>query len=145
TFDDGPDPIWTPQILAVLARYHAHATFFEIGSRVNQYPGISRQIVAAGDEIGSHTFTHLQPGSTRTWRLDPELTLTNTATAAATGHRPVLLRPPYSSRPDAVTGADFAAMRRMGAAGYLVVLADHDTQDWRRPGAAAIAAAAQPT
>jgi cellulose synthase/poly-beta-1,6-N-acetylglucosamine synthase-like glycosyltransferase/peptidoglycan/xylan/chitin deacetylase (PgdA/CDA1 family) len=145
TFDDGPDPTWTPEILAVLARYHAHATFFEVGSRVNQYPDVSRQIVAAGDEIGSHTFTHVEPGSTPAWRLDTELTLTSNAIAAATGHRPVLLRPPYSSKPDAVNGADFAALRRIGAAGYLVVLADRDTQDWRRPGAATIAAAAQPT
>src|SRR5690242_18339192 len=51
TFDDGPDPVWTPQILAILSRYHAHGTFFEIGSRVNQYPQIARQVVAAGSEI----------------------------------------------------------------------------------------------
>src|SRR5258706_585026 len=67
TFDDGPDPVWTPQVLAVLARFHAHATFFEIGSRVNQYPGVARQVLASGNEIGSHTFTHVQPGSTSAW------------------------------------------------------------------------------
>src|SRR5919112_2128610 len=43
TFDDGPDPMWTPRILAILARYHARATFFEIGSRVNRYPQLSRR------------------------------------------------------------------------------------------------------
>src|SRR5215813_7616438 len=56
TFDDGPDPKYTPEILAILARYHAHATFFEIGSRVDQYPDVARQVVAGGSEIGSHTF-----------------------------------------------------------------------------------------
>jgi peptidoglycan/xylan/chitin deacetylase (PgdA/CDA1 family) len=53
TFDDGPDPVWMPRILAVLARYRAHATFFQVGSRVNEHPEISRQVVAQGSEIGS--------------------------------------------------------------------------------------------
>jgi peptidoglycan/xylan/chitin deacetylase (PgdA/CDA1 family)/glycosyltransferase involved in cell wall biosynthesis len=144
TFDDGPDPQWTPQVLDVLARYHAHATFFEIGSRVNQYPQLSRRVIADGDEIGSHTFTHAQPGSVPGWRLNLELTLTGNAIAAATGRVPVLMRPPYSSGPDGVNGADFAAMRRIGAAGYLVVLADRDTNDWQRPGVPAIVTAATP-
>jgi cellulose synthase/poly-beta-1,6-N-acetylglucosamine synthase-like glycosyltransferase/peptidoglycan/xylan/chitin deacetylase (PgdA/CDA1 family) len=145
TFDDGPDPVWTPQMLAVLDRYHAHATFFEIGSRVNQYPGITRQVLAAGSEIGSHTFTHVQPGATSAWRMNVELTLSSNAIAAATGRRPVLVRPPYSSQPDAITGADFAALRRIGAAGYLTVLADLDSKDWQRPGVEAILNAAQPS
>jgi peptidoglycan/xylan/chitin deacetylase (PgdA/CDA1 family)/glycosyltransferase involved in cell wall biosynthesis len=144
TFDDGPDPQWTPQILDVLAQYHAHATFFEIGSRVNQYPGLSRRVLASGNEVGSHTFTHVQPGNVPGWRLDVELTLTRNAIAAATGRVPVLMRPPYSSEPDAVTGSDYAALRRVGASGYLVVLADLDTDDWRRPGVPAIVAAAAP-
>jgi cellulose synthase/poly-beta-1,6-N-acetylglucosamine synthase-like glycosyltransferase/peptidoglycan/xylan/chitin deacetylase (PgdA/CDA1 family) len=144
TFDDGPDPHFTPQILDVLARYHAHGTFFQIGSRVNEYPEISRRVLATGNEIGSHTFTHVEPGRTPARRLDVELSLTSNAIAAATGRVPVLMRPPYSSEPDAVTGTDFAALRRVGSAGYLVVLADHDTHDWRNSGVDAIAAAAQP-
>ena len=60
TFDDGPDPHWTPLILDVLARHHAHATFFVIGSRVNEYPDLARRIVAEGNEIGVHTFTHAE-------------------------------------------------------------------------------------
>jgi cellulose synthase/poly-beta-1,6-N-acetylglucosamine synthase-like glycosyltransferase/peptidoglycan/xylan/chitin deacetylase (PgdA/CDA1 family) len=145
TFDDGPDPDWTPKILAVLARYHAHATFFQIGSRVNQYPEISRQVLAAGHEIGSHTFTHVDTAGTPAWRLNAELTLTSNAIAAATGRRPELMRPPYSSTPDAVRAADFAAVRRISSAGYILVLSDHDTEDWRRPGVQAIVSAAQPS
>ena len=144
TFDDGPDPVWTPRILAVLARHGAHATFFQVGSRVNEHPEVARQVVAAGSEIGSHTFSHLSTAGVRDWRLDAELTLTANAVAAATGSRPVLMRPPYSSAPGNVTGADFAALRRMGSAGYLVTLADHDTEDWRRPGVDAIVRAARP-
>jgi cellulose synthase/poly-beta-1,6-N-acetylglucosamine synthase-like glycosyltransferase/peptidoglycan/xylan/chitin deacetylase (PgdA/CDA1 family) len=144
TFDDGPDPVWTPRILAVLARHGAHATFFQVGSRVNQHPEVARQVVAAGSEIGSHTFSHRPTAGAPDWRLDAELTLTANAVAAATGSRPVLMRPPYSSAPEAVTGADFAALRRIGSAGYLVALADHDTEDWRRPGVDAIVRAARP-
>ena len=144
TFDDGPDPQWTPQILDVLARYGAHATFFEIGSKVNEHPELSQRVVAEGNEIGSHTFTHADLATTPAWRRSIEFTLTGNAVAAATGRVPLLVRPPYSSEPDAVTGADFAALRQAAAAGHLVVLADRDTDDWRRPGVNAIVAAAQP-
>jgi cellulose synthase/poly-beta-1,6-N-acetylglucosamine synthase-like glycosyltransferase/peptidoglycan/xylan/chitin deacetylase (PgdA/CDA1 family) len=143
TFDDGPDPIWTPRILTVLARYHVRATFFQVGSRVNRYPKLSRQISAAGHEIGSHTFSHIDMAAASRWQLDAELALTDNAIAAATGRRPTLLRPPYSSRPDDVPASDVPALRRAGA-GHLIVFSDHDTDDWRRPGAAAIVAAAQP-
>ena len=144
TFDDGPDPEWTPRILDVLARYGAHATFFEIGSRVNDHPELSRRLVAAGNEIGVHTFTHIDMGAAPAWQRRIELTLTSNAIAAATGRAPALLRPPYASEPDAVTGPAYAAMRQAGGAGYLVVLADLDTEDWRRPGVPAIVQAATP-
>jgi cellulose synthase/poly-beta-1,6-N-acetylglucosamine synthase-like glycosyltransferase/peptidoglycan/xylan/chitin deacetylase (PgdA/CDA1 family) len=144
TFDDGPDPVWTPQILAVLAHYRVNATFFEVGARVDDYPALARRVLAGGNEIGSHTFTHADPATTAGWRYGVELSLTSSAIAAATGRVPVLMRPPYSSRPSALTSAEFAAMRRAGAAGYLTVLTDLDTRDWERPGVDAIVAAAQP-
>ncbi|GGQ79724.1 bifunctional polysaccharide deacetylase/glycosyltransferase family 2 protein [Couchioplanes azureus] len=144
TFDDGPDPRWTPAILDVLARHRAHATFFQVGSQVNEHPEIARRVLAEGHEIGVHTFSHADVAALPHWRLDAELTLTTNAVAAATGRRPVLLRPPYSSKPAAVTAADHRAHRRAAEAGYLLVLTDLDTADWRRPGADAIAAAARP-
>jgi peptidoglycan/xylan/chitin deacetylase (PgdA/CDA1 family) len=58
TFDDGPDPIWTPKILAVLRREHVPATFFLVGTHAASYPSIVRAELAAGDEVGSHTYTH---------------------------------------------------------------------------------------
>ena len=58
TFDDGPDPTWTPQVLAVLERFHVKATFFEIGSSVDEHPELTRAVVAQGSEVGVHTFTH---------------------------------------------------------------------------------------
>jgi hypothetical protein len=59
TFDDGPDPRNTPQILDLLARYHVHATFFVLGSAAKHYPGIVRRSAAGGNEIGNHGWTHL--------------------------------------------------------------------------------------
>ena len=62
TFDDGPDPVWTPKVLDVLARHHARATFFEIGSRgsnTRHRPAV----VAGGNELGAHTFTHVEPAT----------------------------------------------------------------------------------
>ncbi|MEV8506994.1 bifunctional polysaccharide deacetylase/glycosyltransferase family 2 protein [Actinoplanes sp. NPDC051475] len=144
TFDDGPDPRWTPRILDVLARHRAHATFFQVGSQVNEHPGLARRVLAEGHEIGSHTFSHAGMPGLADRRLDAELTLTANAVAAATGRRPVLLRPPYSSVPSAVTVAEQRAHQRAAEAGYLLVLTDLDTGDWRRPGADAIVAAAQP-
>jgi cellulose synthase/poly-beta-1,6-N-acetylglucosamine synthase-like glycosyltransferase/peptidoglycan/xylan/chitin deacetylase (PgdA/CDA1 family) len=144
TFDDGPDPVWTPTILDLLARHKAHATFFVIGSRVNEYPDLTRRIVAEGHELGIHTFTHTDLASVPSWRRRLELTLSRNAIAGATGQQVTLMRPPYSSEPDAVTGADYAAMVDVAAGGYLVVLADHDTKDWNRPGVDAIVAAATP-
>jgi peptidoglycan/xylan/chitin deacetylase (PgdA/CDA1 family) len=58
TFDDGPSVQYTPQVLALLQRYHAHAVFCEIGLQVDEHPEISRQVVAAGHTLCDHTLTH---------------------------------------------------------------------------------------
>jgi len=144
TFDDGPDPRWTPQILDLLKRYNAHATFFVIGSKVNDYPDLTRRILAEGHEIGSHTYTHVEIATVPAWRRRLELTLSQNAIAGATGRVATLMRPPYSSEPDAVTAAEFLALRDVASGGQLIVLADHDTEDWRRRGVEGMVAAATP-
>jgi peptidoglycan/xylan/chitin deacetylase (PgdA/CDA1 family) len=58
TFDDGPNPTWTPQVLAVLARHHVHGTFFVIGKRAEAYPDVLQRIVDAGHVVGNHTWDH---------------------------------------------------------------------------------------
>jgi cellulose synthase/poly-beta-1,6-N-acetylglucosamine synthase-like glycosyltransferase/peptidoglycan/xylan/chitin deacetylase (PgdA/CDA1 family) len=134
TFDDGPDRRCTPQILAVLGRERVPATFFAIGSRVVQNPGLVRRELAAGDEVGSHTFTHANLTNVPAWQESLELSLAQDAIAGATGRHTELLRPPYSSEAAAVTRHDLPSIQRAVDAGYLVVLADRDTEDWRRPG-----------
>ncbi|MGC5305770.1 bifunctional polysaccharide deacetylase/glycosyltransferase family 2 protein [Micromonospora zamorensis] len=144
TFDDGPDPRWTPQVLDVLRRHGAHATFFVVGARVNEHPELVRRILDEGHEIGSHTFTHANLADVSPWRRDLELSLTRKAVASATGREVTLLRPPFSSVPTALTGSEYAALRAAAGAGHVAVLADLDTKDWQRPEADQIVRAATP-
>jgi cellulose synthase/poly-beta-1,6-N-acetylglucosamine synthase-like glycosyltransferase/peptidoglycan/xylan/chitin deacetylase (PgdA/CDA1 family) len=137
SFDDGPSPVWTPKILAVLHRFHVPATFFVVGTHAASYPSLVRAELRAGDEIGSHTYTHVNLVSAG-WRLPLELTLTQNALAGAAGIRTRLLRPPYSSEPKAIRAADWAAYQRAARYGYLIVVATADTRDWARPGTKAI-------
>jgi hypothetical protein len=58
TFDDGPDPHYTPLVLKVLAKHHAKATFFMVGERVLQYPDLVKQVVSEGHSIANHTWSH---------------------------------------------------------------------------------------
>ena len=143
TFDDGPDPAWTPKILDVLRRYRVRATFFVVGAHAASYPGLVREELADGDEVGSHTYTHLSLAGAG-WREQLELTLTQNALAGAAGVRTSLLRPPYCGGPDAVTAADWRAYQQAARDGYLIVLDSLDTRDWARPGVARIVAAATP-
>ncbi|HET8660491.1 MAG TPA: polysaccharide deacetylase family protein, partial [Micromonosporaceae bacterium] len=68
TFDDGPDPTWTPQVLEVLAKHRVQATFFVVGSQVTRYPELARRLVREGHEIGAHTFSHPKLAGMPAWR-----------------------------------------------------------------------------
>ncbi|MBE1603240.1 glycosyltransferase [Actinopolymorpha pittospori] len=144
TFEDGPDPRWTPRILDVLRRHHARATFFVQGSKVAQHPQLARRIVAEGHELGSHTYTHVDLAGVPFWQRQLELTLTQKALAGATGLHTRLIRPPYSSLPAEVGASEYAAAQSVGRDGYLVVLTDHDTRDWSGRTPERIVAAATP-
>lgn len=144
TFDDGPDPTWTPQILDVLRQYNVPATFFVIGADVCLHPGLVRQEVESGHEVGVHTFTHVDLGTAHSRRATLELSQTQLAIAGAAGVRTALLRLPYSSTPDSMTAPEYEAIRRASGDGYFTVLADADTEDWSRHGAQAIVDKAMP-
>ncbi|MEU5386202.1 bifunctional polysaccharide deacetylase/glycosyltransferase family 2 protein [Kitasatospora cineracea] len=144
TFDDGPDPVWTPKILDVLKQQGVHATFFVVGTQVADHPELARRILAEGHQLGIHTFTHADLGQAAPWRRSLELREAQLAVAGATGTTTALLRPPYSSTNDALTDADWQAVRQAGQAGYLTVLTTLDSEDWQRPGVARIVAGATP-
>jgi cellulose synthase/poly-beta-1,6-N-acetylglucosamine synthase-like glycosyltransferase/peptidoglycan/xylan/chitin deacetylase (PgdA/CDA1 family) len=145
TFDDGPDPQWTPAVLDVLRRHGARATFFVVGAHVLDHPELVRRIRAEGHELGVHTFSHVDLNAAPSWRRRIELTLSQSALTAATGTMSSLLRPPYSATPSDVTSATYATSRALAQQGYLTVLADLETRDWARPGVDAIVKAATPT
>ncbi|MFJ8623031.1 bifunctional polysaccharide deacetylase/glycosyltransferase family 2 protein [Kitasatospora sp. NPDC093550] len=138
TFDDGPDPTWTPRILDVLRQEGVHATFFVVGAQAAAHPDLIRRIVAEGHQIGVHTFTHTDLGPAPGWRRSLELRETQLALAGSAGVTSSLLRPPYSSEPDALDDREWDAVRQAGQAGYLTVLTTRDSEDWRRPGTAQI-------
>ena len=144
TFDDGPDPTWTPKVLDLLRAQHVRATFFVVGAEVAAHPELARRIVAEGHQIGVHTFTHANLSTVPGWRRSLELRQTQLILAGATGVSTPLLRPPYSSEPDALTNADWAAVKEAREAGYLTVLTTQDSEDWRRPGVARVIANSTP-
>ena len=144
TFDDGPDPRWTPRVAAVLRREHAPATFFEIGGQIVRHPWLTRMLWRDGFELGDHTFTHANLIGLPPWERDAQVGMTESALAGAIGLRTRLVRPPYSSTPDAVTPAEDAIWNALARRGYRIVLSDYDTTDWNQPGVGSIVRAALP-
>src|SRR5207302_709909 len=101
TFDDGPDPKWTPQVLDILKAYNVKAAFFLVGANAEEYPALVRRIVAEGHEIGNHTYYH--PNLALCWpeHVRVELNATELLLETITGRSTTLFRPPYAaaSRP----------------------------------------------
>ncbi|MEU5523257.1 bifunctional polysaccharide deacetylase/glycosyltransferase family 2 protein [Streptomyces sp. NPDC047860] len=145
TFDDGPDPVWTPRIRAVLDRHGTPGTFFVTGQQAVHHPGVLRDVIRSGHEIGVHTFSHPDLSTRSESDIDREMALTQLALAGAAGVNSSLLRMPYSSTTAALDGADWSAARHLGDKGYVLSFIDQDTRDWQRPGARAIADAAAPS
>ncbi|MFF4651788.1 polysaccharide deacetylase family protein [Streptomyces sp. NPDC001380] len=144
TFDDGPDPTWTPRVLDVLRRHHVHATFFVVGTEAAAHPDLVRRITAEGHQLGVHTFTHPDLGGASPWRRSLELREAQLTVAGAAGVTTPLLRPPYSSTNEALDDDAWQAVRQAGREGYLTVLTTLDSEDWRRPGTARIIANSTP-
>ena len=94
TFDDGPHPEYTPQLLDLLKQYHQRATFFVIGEKAQQYPELIERIINEGHEIGNHTYTHSEPSQTSTHQFLNEIKQTDQILKQITGHTPDLVRPP---------------------------------------------------
>jgi peptidoglycan/xylan/chitin deacetylase (PgdA/CDA1 family) len=94
TVDDGPSPVYTPQVLALMNRYGDHATFFVIGSSAVQYPDLVRQEVAQGSEVGDHTWSHPKMQLLSAAQTRDEVFRGAQAVAGITGKAPVFFRPP---------------------------------------------------
>ncbi|MDX2935359.1 bifunctional polysaccharide deacetylase/glycosyltransferase family 2 protein [Streptomyces ipomoeae] len=134
TFDDGPNPTWTPKILDVLEKYDVPATFFVVGSMVSRYPSIVEDMVDQGHEIGIHTFTHVDLSYQSDARITREMTQTQLALAGAAGITTTLFRAPYSSETDAIDNYSWPVYQKLGEEGYTSVFVDTDSDDWKKPG-----------
>jgi cellulose synthase/poly-beta-1,6-N-acetylglucosamine synthase-like glycosyltransferase/peptidoglycan/xylan/chitin deacetylase (PgdA/CDA1 family) len=144
TFDDGPDPRWSPRILDVLGRHHVPATFFVVGTQVARNPAIARRMVREGHELGGHTFTHPDLTGLASWRRRAEYAQTEMAISHTTGKGTRLLRLPYSSGVDALDDDNWRLTQEAGRLGYISVFSDVDSRDWARPGVDKIVNSATP-
>lgn len=95
TFDDGPDPRWTPQILDLLAQAQMHATFFAIGESAQREPALMRSVAAAGHAVGNHTYSHRHPWFMRSRAARAQVRDGAKALSDVLGREPVLYRPPH--------------------------------------------------
>jgi cellulose synthase/poly-beta-1,6-N-acetylglucosamine synthase-like glycosyltransferase/peptidoglycan/xylan/chitin deacetylase (PgdA/CDA1 family)/spore germination protein YaaH len=133
TFDDGPDPQWTPQILRILKQKNVKATFFVIGANVEAHPGLVQQILAEGHEIGNHTFTHPNLADTPPEAVKVELNATQRLFEALTGRSMRLFRPPYLGDAEPVTEDEIIPVDIAQNLGYITIGVHADTDDWELP------------
>ncbi|GHG37229.1 polysaccharide deacetylase family protein [Streptomyces albogriseolus] len=134
TFDDGPDPTWTPKVLDVLKKHDAHAVFFVTGTMASRHPDLVQRMVDEGHELGLHTFNHPDLSLQSTKRIDWELSQNQLALTGAAGIRTSLFRPPYSSFSAAMDNESWPVTQYIGSRGYLTVVNNTDSEDWKRPG-----------
>jgi peptidoglycan-N-acetylglucosamine deacetylase len=131
TFDDGPDPDWTPRILDVLKREHTPATFFLIGNQADRFASITSRIYTEGHEIGNHTFTHPDISELSDTMVGLELNLTESLFASRLGIRTHLFRPPYSIDAEPDTEDEVRPLEVTEKMGYFTIGAKIDPDDWR--------------
>ncbi len=124
TFDDGPDPRFTPQILDLLKEYNVKATFFVMGARANAYPELVKRMISEGHIIGNHTYWHpnlVKQGDIAT--LESEVKRTGDTLAGLIGYRTKLFRPPYGFLYNEL-------VEKLRDMNYTVVAWSVDSLDW---------------
>jgi peptidoglycan/xylan/chitin deacetylase (PgdA/CDA1 family) len=132
TFDDGPNPAWTPQLLDILAAHKVRASFFMVGRFANAEKVLARRVLDAGHLIGNHSWSHPNLARTPSSRILEELRRTSDALAQITGQPIRYFRPPYGARRPLV----LRAAREMG---MIPVMWNAMTTDWKEPAADRIA------
>jgi peptidoglycan/xylan/chitin deacetylase (PgdA/CDA1 family) len=134
TFDDGPNPTYTPQILALLERYGVHATFCEIGDAAEDYPGLVREVAADGNRLCDHTMTHDEQLGTRTWeQIYAQITDGKQTLRSISGASVLYYRQPGGNWTAAIQ--QIAADDGMQNLSWSV-----DPRDWSMPGTSTIVA-----
>jgi len=130
TFDDGPDPRWTPKILNILQQKQASATFFVIGDPANQHDDIVKREYALGNEVGNHTFTHPDFETVSKAQIQIELNLTESLLESSLGVKTLLFRPPYGIDHQPETATEVQNLPVPQSMGYIIVGSRIDPHDW---------------
>ncbi len=138
TFDDGPDPEWTPRVLDILKGEGVTAAFFIVGRNGESYPELLRRIVSEGHEIGVHTYTHANLSESSPQHELLELNATQRLIQVTTGVSTALFRPPYNADTRPGSFDDIVPIGMAGQLGYITVCENIDPEDWSLPGAGAI-------
>jgi peptidoglycan/xylan/chitin deacetylase (PgdA/CDA1 family) len=127
TFDDGPSPQYTPQVLDVLGDHDVLATFFVCGDNVGQYPDVIRRMVDEGHTIGNHTWSHPSLGKLSADEIRSEIQRTQDALTAVGAPAPVLFRAPYGDFSD-------TSLAVCADLGLRPISWSVDPEDWTNPG-----------
>jgi cellulose synthase/poly-beta-1,6-N-acetylglucosamine synthase-like glycosyltransferase/peptidoglycan/xylan/chitin deacetylase (PgdA/CDA1 family)/spore germination protein YaaH len=130
SFDDGPDPAWTPKILDILKQKNVKATFMMIGEVAQEHVGLMQRVAREGHEIGNHTYTHPDISEISPGQLNLELNLTERLFTSKLGIQPLYFRPPYSIDQDPDTDDQAEPAYRVEQMGYTIVGDEIDTDDW---------------
>jgi cellulose synthase/poly-beta-1,6-N-acetylglucosamine synthase-like glycosyltransferase/peptidoglycan/xylan/chitin deacetylase (PgdA/CDA1 family)/spore germination protein YaaH len=130
SFDDGPDPKWTPKILDILRNKGVKGTFMLIGEEAAENVGLMQRVVREGHEIGNHTWSHPDISSISTRQLDLELKFTERLFESKLGVQPLYFRPPYDIDEEPDTDDQAAPVEHIQKAGYTIIGSKLDTNDW---------------
>jgi spore germination protein YaaH/peptidoglycan/xylan/chitin deacetylase (PgdA/CDA1 family) len=131
TFDDGPDPEWTPQILNILEKEKVPASFFVVGLQVENNIPLLQRINKLGFEIGNHTFTHSNVAKMSPQRAALEMKLTRLLIESITGRSTILFRAPYNADSEPHTFEELEPIARSRQENYLTVGESIDPNDWQ--------------
>jgi len=134
TFDDGPDPKFTSQILDVLKQENVQATFFIIGGNAEKYPELVRRTYAEGHDIGNHTYTHPNIADVSTTQLNLEVSATSRLIESVLGRQTHLFRSPYGEDSEPETQDQVRPLDVLSQQGYVFVGMRIDPNDWKQPG-----------
>jgi cellulose synthase/poly-beta-1,6-N-acetylglucosamine synthase-like glycosyltransferase/peptidoglycan/xylan/chitin deacetylase (PgdA/CDA1 family) len=130
SFDDGPDPKWTPKILDILKQKNVKGTFFLIGAEAAENIGLMQRLFREGHEIGNHTYTHPDISIISPQALDFQVSLTERLFASKLGVQPLYFRPPYDIDEEPETDDQAAPIVPIQNKGFIVVGSKIDTNDW---------------
>ncbi|WP_379151976.1 polysaccharide deacetylase family protein [Paenibacillus sp. sgz5001063] len=124
TFDDVPDPRFTPQVLDMLRRYHVHATFFIVGSRAEKHPELVARMIREGHAVGNHSYNHPEFGKISINAFRTQIIRTENIINTLAGYKPRLIRPPYGDISE-------QQLKWAKAHGYKLVNWNVDSLDWK--------------